>query len=99
MTAAIRVTVDNQVQVISYNQITGQDVADFNAALGRAAAFSTAVNDPSSHDLDVVAGFMWLALRKSSPKLGFAQVAAAISYDALCVVELIPDLEGEVNDG
>lgn len=94
MTAGIRVTViDGPSVTLRYDEITGRDVADVNQALGRPAAFAAIVNDPSTHDLDVAAALLWLGWRRTQPRLTFQQVAATLTFDSACAIELIPDLE------
>lgn len=100
MTAAIRVSViDGPTVTLRYDEITGRDVADFNIALARPAAFAGVVNDPGTHDLDVAAALLWIGWRRNQPRLSFHQVASTLTFDAPCAIELVPNiLEDEVDN-
>lgn len=86
---SLRVTVDGRPWHLPFAGITAMDVADFNRTIRR-VTFRRALNDPRTHDLDVVAGFLWLAIRRESPTT-FEEVAQAITLDSLIVIERVEE--------
>lgn len=81
----IRVTVDGSSFTINPSEITAEQVGTFNRLLQR-VTLRRALVDPSTHDLDVIAGLVWLAMPAgTAPEVVFRD----LTLDAVCVVELV----------
>lgn len=93
--AVIRVSVDGVEYDLDFSELNGIDAKDFRREVGLPLA--AVVNDVEAADLDVFAGLVWLARRKTEPGLTYTQVAESISFtsdlDVNTVEEVEPDPE------
>lgn len=87
---SVRVSVDGIQWNLPYSTITAVDVVDFHRAVGR-LTLRDALKPGAPLDIDVIAAFAWIALRRETPSLTFEQVAAEITFDAVGGIELIED--------
>ncbi len=76
---ALAITVDGTTHTIRLANLTAIDAKDFRAAVG--VSLAQAMSEGST-DLDVVAGLVWLARRKTERGLPYATVAKALTYDS-----------------
>lgn len=74
----VRVTVDKDVYEIDFSDLTAIDSKDFRQAVG--LPLMSVLTNPADADLDVFAGLVWLARRKTEPGLTYETVARAISW-------------------
>lgn len=74
----VRVTVDGTDYDLDFSDLTGIDAKDFRREVGiPLAAVLAETQDP---DIDVIAGLVWLARRKTQPSLTYTEVAAGINF-------------------
>lgn len=84
----LRVTIDSKTFEAAYGGITAEQVRTFNNHLR--VTLRETLSDPTTHDLDVVAGLVWLTMPAGT---SIEEVFADLTFDAVCVVQLV-DEEG-----
>lgn len=89
----LRVTVDDQPFTVSYSDVTADQVREWNRLVGR-VTLQQALRDPSTHDLDVVAAFVWLTMPAGTPP---EPIFRSLTLDAVCVIELDDEPEEETD--
>lgn len=83
----LRITVDSTTFETSYSAITAEQVRAFNTYVRR-VTLREALTDPATHDIDVVAGLVWLTMPDGTP---IEDVFAGLTLDAVCVVLLVEE--------
>lgn len=80
--ATIEVSVGTKKYSIAFESLSGRDVRDFRQEVGMSPR--QALADQAALDIDIVAGFVWLARRRTEP-VTFEQVLDSIDYSNLSV--------------
>lgn len=80
----LEIEVAGKKYVIRLTEFTGRDVKDFRGEVGFAPR--RAFTEPGLLDIDVIAGFVWIARRRLKATLTYDEVLDSITYDNVKVV-------------
>lgn len=78
--AGLRLIFKGTTYDIFLGDLTGRDVKDFRAQVGRSPVHAFSEAPTTGMDLDVIAGFVWLAKRRRSPKTTYDDILDEINY-------------------
>lgn len=78
--AVVRITVDGMNYDLDMGDINAIDAKDFRREVGITLASS--MTDSVDVDLDVIAGLVWLARRKTERGLTYNDVASMLSFNS-----------------
>lgn len=89
--AGLRFKFDGVDYDIFLSDLTGRDVKDFRAAVGMSPVHAFRIAPTEGLDIDVIAGFVWLAKRKKKPRTTYDEILDQISYGNVDVATVDED--------
>lgn len=88
-----RITVDDKTYDLDFSDITAIDAKDFRREVG--IPLLSVLSDRQEADLDVVAGLVWLARRKTESGITYEEVAKSISLGSTLGVTKGTEVEAD----